>query len=152
MKIYSPEFSDGGAIPSKYTADGQRINPPLFIEDVPFNAKSLALIVEDPDAPAGLWLHLLVWNMKISLNKIEEGIKDFGSLGMVGKNSSGNNDWDNINPPNGEHRYVFILFALDCGLNLNPDTTNREDFYKAIDKHIIDRAELIGRYTKSHNN
>jgi Raf kinase inhibitor-like YbhB/YbcL family protein len=143
MKIQSAVFEKDSIIPSKYTCDGKGVNPPLDIIDVPENAKSLALIVEDPDAPAGLWVHWLVWNMPPQDTEI---LADSRPTGVIGKNSGNRNEWYYICPPIGEHRYFFKVFALDIELNLNPTSATREDFYNEMEGHIIEESQIMGRY------
>lgn len=145
MKVTSTSFENQGLIPSKYTCDGQGVNPPIEISDIPEGTDSLALIVEDPDAPNGLWIHWMIWNIPAeNPNILEDSIPN----GVVGKNSAGMNQWHVICPPSGEHRYYFKVFALDTILDINPDTATREDFYNAMKDHIVDQAELMGVYRK----
>jgi Raf kinase inhibitor-like YbhB/YbcL family protein len=146
MQLASNVFQNDGLIPQKYTCDGEYINPPLTISDVPQNAKTLALIVEDPDAPVGLWVHWMIWNIPTNISEISE---DWTPVGVVGKNSSNNNSWDDICPPNGEHRYFFKLFALNDELTLNAETTTRDQFYQAMEGHVIEKVELVGRYSRN---
>jgi Raf kinase inhibitor-like YbhB/YbcL family protein len=145
MQLASNVFQNSEVIPQKYTCDGEYFNPPLTISDLPQDTKTLALIVEDPDAPVGLWVHWMIWNIPTNISEISE---DWAPVGVVGKNSSNNNSWDDICPPNGEHRYFFKLFALDCGLDLDPETTTRDQFYQAMEGHVIEKAELLGRYSR----
>ncbi|MBN2087090.1 YbhB/YbcL family Raf kinase inhibitor-like protein [Candidatus Peregrinibacteria bacterium] len=143
MKIYSDSFKNNGQIPSKYTCEGENINPPLLIRDVPNNTKSLALIVDDSDAISGVWVHWIVWNIDPSTSKIEEG----KSIGIEGVTSFGDNGYGGPCPPSGTHRYVFKLFALDTILDL-PDTTNKNKLISEMNGHIIDTAKLTGLYSK----
>ena len=145
MKIESRAFLNNGKIPSKYTCDGENVNPPLAISDVPRTANSLVLIVDDPDAPTGTWVHWTVWNINPQTREIFEkncppeaieGMTDFGRRGYGGPC-----------PPSGEHRYFFKLYALDIILNLTSDATAK-DIEKAMENHIIDKAELIGVYSR----
>jgi Raf kinase inhibitor-like YbhB/YbcL family protein len=124
IKISSTAFTQNGSIPSKYTCDGSDVNPPLMFENVPPEAKSLALIVDDPDAPAGTWVHWVVWNIDPAVKEIKEnslppgaqqGISDFRKRGYGGPC-----------PPGGTHRYFFKLYALDTTLTLGPNTTTSE--------------------------
>jgi Raf kinase inhibitor-like YbhB/YbcL family protein len=146
MLLNSPAFTHEGAIPQKYTADGDGINPPLKIQYVPNDAKSLAIIVEDPDAPGGTWTHWLIWNIPTTTTlEITEGV---APTGVVGKNSGGENSWYPINPPDGEHRYFFRLFALDTELELDPQTATPEEFHNAVEEHTLAKTELMGKYHK----
>ncbi|MBI3632565.1 MAG: YbhB/YbcL family Raf kinase inhibitor-like protein [Candidatus Vogelbacteria bacterium] len=150
MTIKSSSFIDGGQLPKKYSCDGNKINPPLEFSNIPQRTKSLALIVEDPDAPQssyapdGVWVHWLVWNIDPKKNKIEEGEIGFG---VVGSNSSGKQQYYPPCPPGGEHRYIFKLYALDIILDFLAGG-NKTELLKAMDKHILDTAETFGRYTR----
>lgn len=143
MKITSPNFEPMGKIPVKFTGDGQDINPNLKISKTPENTKSLVLIMEDPDAPVGIFTHWLVWDISPNLTGIKEnsvpknaiqGRNDFGKIGYGGPM-----------PPSGSHRYFFKIFALDVKLNLQ-EGANKEELERAIQGHIIDKIELIGLY------
>ena len=145
MKLESPVFENNGNIPSKYTCDGENVNPPLEISEVPENAKSLVLIVDDPDAPMGTWVHWTVWNIsskttEISENSVPEGavegMTDFGKPGYGGPC-----------PPSGTHRYFFKLYALDATLDLD-SSDKAKDIEKAMEGHILDKAELVGLYSR----
>ena len=143
MKVTSV-FPSNGKIPSKYTCDGENISVPLEVIDIPGNAKTLAIISDDPDAPSGMWVHWVVWNISVSGNSktIEEGtspgtegITDFGSKGYGGPC-----------PPSGTHRYFFKVYALDTELSLEDAT--KSDLEKAMKGHIIQEAELMGTYAR----
>lgn len=145
MKIESPSFSNNEMIPSNYTCDGANINPPLIISGAPKDAKSLVLIVEDPDAPSKTWVHWTIWNInpytkEIPENTIPEGavqgVTDFGKPGYGGPC-----------PNSGIHHYFFKLYALDITLNLN-SSANAEDIQEAMQGHILDSSELIGIYER----
>ena len=145
MKLESSVFENNGNIPSKYTCDGENVNPPLEISEVPENTKSLVLIVDDPDAPMGTWVHWTVWNIspkttEISENSVPEGavegITDFGKPGYGGPC-----------PPSGTHRYFFKLYALDTTLDLG-SSAKAKDIEKAMEGHILDKAELVGLYSR----
>jgi len=145
MKITSPSFQENAFIPSKYTCDGENINPPLAVSDVSADAKSLALIVDDPDAPVGTFVHWLVWNIPPSVSEIKEGNLSEGSV--QGTNDFGKREYGGPCPPSGTHRYFFRLYALSQELNL-PEGARREELEKAMEGKIIDTAELVGRYSK----
>lgn len=145
MKLTSPVFNNGDYIPDKYTCDGENVNPPLEISGVPENAKSLVLIIDDPDAPAGDWVHWTVWNIppdtrNISENSVPfgvaEGLTDFGRPGYGGPC-----------PPSGVHHYQFKLYALDILLNISA-SASKKDIEKAIDGCIISQTILVGIYKK----
>ena len=146
MILNSPELIHEDEIPSRYTSDGENINPPFKFVMVPPVAKSLAFIVEDPDAPAGLWVHWMIWNIPVNTTEILAGQ---APKGIVGLNSSHKNDWDQISPPDeGEHRYFFKLYALDIELELDPLTATRDEFHLAIEGHALKTAELMCKYKK----
>lgn len=144
MQLTSPEFKSMGFIPAKFTCDGQDINPALEINGVPEAAKSLALIVDDPDAPRGTWVHWVVFNIPPATGRIEEN-------SMPGKqaiNTAGQSSYHGPCPPSGSHRYFFKLYALDTLLNLEENYTDKGRLEKAMQGHILDKAELIGVYNR----
>ena len=142
MKIMSPEFKHNESIPKKFTCQGQDINPALDIEDVPENAQSLALIVDDPDAPMGTWVHWVVFDMPV-ISRIEED----SIPGKQGINDFRRKDYGGPCPPSGTHRYFFKIYALDTKLNL-AEGIDKEALEKAMQSHILEKAELIGLYKK----
>ena len=145
MDLISDTLKDGETIPNRYTCSGENINPPLDFVDVPANCKSLALILDDPDAPGGSFIHWIVYNINPSFSKIEENIIPEGAI--VGQNSLGKVDYAGPCPPSGIHHYFFKVFALDVFLDLGPiDWPTLE---RAMDRHIIDKAELMGTYEKT---
>lgn len=142
MKIRSPEFKHNGFIPAKFTCQGDDVNPPLVIESIPEGAKTLVLIVDDPDAPMGTWVHWVLVNMPVT-GKIEEN----SIIGKQGLNDFGRKDYGGPCPPSGTHRYFFKIYALDSELNLGEDA-GKPDVEKAMEGHMLDKAELIGLYKK----
>lgn len=146
MKLESSAFKNNKMIPAKYTCDGERINPPLSISGVPAEAKSLALIMDDPDAPSGTWVHWIVWNLPAGRQvfRLEEGSNPGG---VSGKNSWGKTGYGAPCPPSGTHRYFFKLYAID-GVLGEDITTTKEDLLKMIEGHILEQTELIGLYKK----
>jgi len=142
MKITSPEFKHNGSIPRKFTCEGEDINPQLVIEDIPADAKSLALIMDDPDAPMGIWVHWVAYDIPV-VSAIEENSVP-GTLGIT---NSGRPDYHGPCPPSGTHRYFFKIFALDTRLNLKPGLS-KGALEKAMQGHILDQAELIGLYRR----
>ena len=144
MRVTSPAFAEGSAIPSKYTCDGQDLIPPLAFEDVPPNAKALALIVDDPDAPGGTFDHWLVWNIAPDVRSIEEGR---APKGVAGKNSARKTSWMGPCPPDREHRYFFKLFALDAQIELSEGAT-KPQLENAMKGHVIEQSQLMGRYDR----
>jgi hypothetical protein len=144
MKITNSAFQNNTKIPSKYTCDGQDINPELSFLEVPANAKSLVLIMDDPDAPGGTFVHWVLYNMDPKTNEIKEN--SVPHSGVAGKNSTGKSNYFGACPPSGLHHYHFKLYALDTVLNLtNPDKATLE---KEMQGHILEKAELIGIYSR----
>jgi Raf kinase inhibitor-like YbhB/YbcL family protein len=144
MKLSSLAFEDNGTIPSEYTCDGADISPPLSFSSIPVNTKSLALIVDDPDAPMGTWVHWLVWNIPVNKTGFSEGEN---ITYMQGKNDFGTSDYGGPCPPSGTHRYFFKLYALDTTLKLNQGSTKKQ-LESAMSGHILEEAQLIGTYTR----
>lgn len=144
MKL-TTAFADGEKIPSKYTCDGEDLAPELTISQVPDGAKSLVLIVDDPDAPMGTWVHWLLYNIPIDTTEIDannlpieakSGITDFGRIG-----------WGGPCPPSGTHRYFFKLYAIDKTLDL-PQGATKAQLVAAIKDHVIEETQLIGLYKR----
>jgi Raf kinase inhibitor-like YbhB/YbcL family protein len=142
MKVSSTTFSHNGHIPPRYTCEGENINPPIEISNIPEEAKTLALIVEDRDAPTPDFVHWLVWN--ISPN---EAIAERSNLGTSGTNDFGKTGYGGPCPPSGSHRYFFQAFALDMELDL-PAGADKNALTQAMKGHILDKAELMGHYQK----
>jgi hypothetical protein len=143
LTVKSPAFENNKLIPSKYTCDGDNVNPPLTIEGVPNETKSLVLIVDDPDCPTGTWDHWIVWNIPPT-NKIEENTIP----GTEGINTARKHSYGGPCPPWGTHRYFFKVYALDTKLSLNSNS-NKKDVEKAMQGHILAKGELIGLYHRS---
>lgn len=146
MKISSPAFGPGAFIPVEFTCDGANISPPLTIGDVPKHTKSLALIMDDPDAPMGLWVHWLVWNIPPDTAHIEKGLRVPWPQGVT---SSRKPFYGGPCPPPGTHRYYFHLYALDTMLELRP-SAQKHDLEKAMEGHILAQAQAMGRYSRHH--
>lgn len=144
MKITSSAFAHNESLPPDHTCDGKGVSPPLAISDVPADAKSLVLLFDDPDAPAGTFDHWVVWNIDTSVAAITQGETP---PGVVGKNSGGGNAYFPPCPPTGEHRYTFKLYALDTLLSL-PAGSKKVDVERAMEGHVLDSTELIGRYKR----
>jgi len=142
MKLTCPEFMNNSNMPSKFTCEGRDVNPELLIEDVPEGTKSLALIVDDPDAPAKTWVHWVVYDMAATGRIAEDSVP-----GRQGTNDSGGRDWSGPCPPSGTHRYYFKLYALDKMLGLG-EGIDKKALEKAMGGHILDKAELIGLYKR----
>ena len=143
LSIKSPAFESGKLIPKKYTCDGQDINPPLTIEGTPKEAKTLVLIVDDPDAPSGTFDHWIVWNIPASTSKIGENTVP-GTEGMNGARQMG---YMGPCPPSGTHRYFFKVYALDTELSLGVGS-KKKDVEKAMQGHILAKGELMGLYSR----
>ncbi len=145
MKISSPAFSNGAVIPEKFTCEGTDVNPELRISGVPPNAKSLVLIMDDPDAPPKVWEH---WTL-INIPADTAVIKENSIPGMQLSNDFRGVDWGGPCPPPGKvHHYNFKLYALDTQLNL-PSSAKKSDVEKNMKGHVIDHAVLIGTYERS---
>jgi len=144
MKITSSVFQQGGNIPSKFSCDGANTSPPLQISDVPSEAKSLVLIVDDPDAPSGLFTHWAVWNISPQTSAIGEGSTP---KGVQGTNDFGRSGYGGPCPPSGSHHYYFKIFALDRELDL-PFGAKRSQLDAAMKGHAIGQGELMGRYSR----
>lgn len=144
MKIFSTAFENNQNLPSKYTCDAENINPPLTISETPENAKSLVLIVDDPDAPSGDWVHWLVWNIDPKTTAIKENSVPSGTQGQT---DFGQNKWDGPCPPSGSHHYHFKIYALDTMLEI-PATFKKAEVEEAMKNHIIDQSETVGIYQR----
>lgn len=145
LKISSPVFADRGNIPSKYTCDGEDINPPLEFENIPEDAVSLLLTVEDPDSPGKTWLHWALYNIDPHIAAIHEDAKPTGAFECV--SDFGQLGYGGPCPARGIHRYVFKLFALDTMLHLTEDSTLAE-IYTAIEGHILAQSQITGLYSR----
>lgn len=143
MKLNTPAFRDGETIPQKYARQGSNMNPPLHLEEIPEKARSLALIVEDPDAPKGTFNHWLVYNLDPQTHDIKENTVPV--MATQGRNDFGDLEYDGPQPPSGEHRYFFKAFALDSVLEL-PRGARRAELEKAMQGHVLDQAAVMGRY------
>jgi len=139
LKLSSTAFKHNDSIPSKYTCDGADVNPPLVIENAPLTAKSLALIVDDPDAPAGNWVHWVVWNIDPTTSEIRENTVPSGA--QQGINDFRKHDYGGPCPPSGTHRYFFKLYALDMMLSLGPKT-NKAELERAMKGHIVGGGDI----------
>lgn len=150
MNLTSPVFQDSQLIPAKYSCDGAGVNPPLQWSGVPDRTKSFALIMEDPDVPRnlrpdGLFIHWLVWNIPPSVTGIAENTEP---AGIVGLNTGKQLGYASPCPPGGSHRYYFRVYALDTELMI-PTTASKADVTAAMTSHVLDQAELMGRYSRS---
>ena len=150
INIKSSAFKEGEMIPSKYTCDGVNVSPPLKWNDPPKGTKSLVLISDDPDAPMGIWVHWVVYNIHASVKEFPEnipssdvidnsaiqGITDFRKVGYGGPC-----------PPSGTHRYFFKLYALDTTLSIGPGATKKQ-VVDAMEGHVLAEGQLMGRYKR----
>lgn len=145
MKISSPAFANNSYIPQKYTCDGQDINPSLEIKEVPEEAVSLVLIVDDPDVARGTFLHWLVFNIEPTFSLIKENEAPKG--GIQGLNDFGKENYGGPCPPSGTHRYFFKVYALDKNLDLEAGSDLKK-VDKEMKDHILGEAQLIGLYQR----
>lgn len=145
LNISSPAFQNNGRIPAKYTCDGVDVNPPLAVAASAPGAKSLALIVDDPDAPAGTWVHWVVWNISPDTKEIKEHTVPVGA--SEGMNDFRKRSYGGPCPPSGTHRYFFKIYALDTTLALGSHAT-KADLERAMKGHILVQAELVGLYSR----
>lgn len=143
MRLTSPAFRDGEEIPDRYAKDGEDRSPPLAWSGVPGGALSLALIVDDPDAPRGTWTHWIVTDLPATMQCLGEGASDL-SGGQVGVNDWKRVGWDGPAPPRGRHRYEFKLYALDREIGLARPT--RHEVERAMVGHVLAEAKLTGTY------
>lgn len=152
MKITSPAFGEGQKIPAKYTCDGEGINPSLAIAEIPSNAQSLVLIVDDPDAPSGDFVHWLVWDISPTTTIISEDNVPNGAI--QGRNSASQSVYYPPCPPaspagrpSGVHHYYFKIYALDTKLGL-AGLAKKKELLSAMEGHILDWTELVGIYQR----
>ena len=142
LKVSSTAFDHNGPIPVKYTCEGDDVNPPLDIEDIPEHARCLAIIVDDPDAPSGLWVHWVTWNIPVTHH-----LKENSAPGMQGINDFKKHRYNGPCPPSGTHRYFFKIYALNMTLDL-PVSAGKPELERAMSDHIIAFGELTGFYSR----
>lgn len=146
MKLQSSAFADNQPIPKEYTCDGDDKMPPLSITEIPQNTQSLAILVTDPDAPAGEWVHWLVWNIPPKTTSLDT--QSIPKEAQQGMSSFGSRKYGGPCPPSGTHHYIFTLYALDANnLNISPDAT-KDEFIHAIEGHVIETTKLTGTYER----
>lgn len=145
MTITSTAIQANGNILQQYTCDGENISPPLTFSEIPIEAKSLVLIVDDPDAPNDTFTHWLLYDMPPSILAIPEN--GMPQVGKAGKNGFGDVGYGGPCPPSGTHHYYFRLYALDTMLDL-PEGASREEVAQAMDGHVFQNAEVVGTYAK----
>ena len=152
LQLTSDAFTNGQSIPAKYSCVGKNISPALNWNEPPGGTQSFALIVDDPDAPFGTWVHWVLYNIKPDMRGLQEDLPITGKnidpeAIYVGKNSAGNIGYDGPCPPSGTHRYFFKLYALDTLISLLPGASE-EQILKEMDGHILAQAELMGTFSK----
>jgi Raf kinase inhibitor-like YbhB/YbcL family protein len=145
MKLASDAFNPQGFIPSKYTCDGDDISPALTWDEVPTGTQSIALIVDDPDAPRQTFVHWVVYDLPATVRQLPEQMTSQKLGGVQGKNDFGKLGYGGPCPPSGTHRYFFKLYALDKQLGLAAGAT-KDQVLAAMEGHILAQAELIGKY------
>ncbi|MBI2877475.1 MAG: YbhB/YbcL family Raf kinase inhibitor-like protein [Candidatus Tectomicrobia bacterium] len=152
LEIHSSAFTTGNPIPQKYSCDGPDLSPPLSWTAPPAGTQSLALIMDDPDAPVGTWVHWVLYDLPATIHELPEGVPTQETLPNGAR--QGINDFKQIGyggpcPPRGPaHRYFFKLYALDQGVGLPPRAT-KEQLLQAMEGHILGQAELMGRYGRA---
>lgn len=150
FSLSSPAFVQGATIPPKYTCDESDQSPPLNWTGAPASVQSFALIMDDPDAPAGTWVHWLIFNIPANATGLPENMPTDPTL--VDGSIQGTNSWGRIGyggpcPPSGQHRYFFKLYALDARLSLDSKAA-KPDLLKAMEGHILAQTELMGVYRR----
>jgi Raf kinase inhibitor-like YbhB/YbcL family protein len=150
LQISSPAFEDGAAIPQKYSCDGDDMSPAVYWSELPDQTESIALIMDDPDAPVGTWVHWVLYDLPGNRTEIPENAPKSDQLpsgGTQGSNSWGRSGYGGPCPPGGTHRYFFKLYALDALLDLASGAT-KEELLQAMEGHILDQGQLMGTYTR----
>ena len=151
MKVTSKAFREGEMIPKQYTCEGANLSPQLAWGDVPEKTKSIALIVEDPDAPGKTFIHWVAFNIPASARELPENVPAQENISGGGR--QGMNDFKKVGyggpcPPSGSaHRYYFKLYALDTELNLDSSAT-KDQLLKAMEGHVLGEGQLMGKYQK----
>lgn len=152
LELTSEAFTNGQSIPAKYSCTGRNISPALAWGEPPAGTQSFALIMDDPDAPTGTWVHWVLFNVPPDTRGLQEDLPITGKNAdlngiYVGKNSSGNIGYDGPCPPSGTHRYFFKLYALDTTISLLPGAT-KQQVVREMQGHILAQGELVGTFTK----
>ena len=152
LELTSDAFFNGQSVPAKYACTGTNVSPALMWNDPPAGTQSFALIMNDPDAPMGTWVHWVLYNISAVASSLHEDLPVTGKnidpeAIFVGKNSSGKIGYDGPCPPSGTHRYYFKLYALDTLISLLPGAT-KEQVLKEMDGHILAQGELMGTLSK----
>jgi len=154
FNLYSPSFQSGETIPVKHTCDGEDLSPPLFWENQPQQTKSYALVMYDPDAPIGTFIHWVLYKIPATLTSLKEGIprgREIPGVGLHGVNDFGYYGYGGPCPPrgHGRHRYYFALHALDVEDPGLPAGATAADLLRRIEKHVIGYAVLMGVYERA---
>ena len=151
MQLVSADFSPGGAIPSRFTCEGENVSPEFSWKEAPIETKSFALILHDPDAPRpGGFTHWVLYNIPADKGHLDPNVPNeerVPATGMQGRNDSGEIGYTGPCPPSGTHRYYARLFALDREVRLPPGATH-DELTQAMEGHVLERAELMGTYRK----
>lgn len=145
LTLTSPAFNEGDTIPSRYTCDGADVPPPLTWQDVPTGVESYALIMDDPDAPGGIWVHWVLYNIPEDVRALPDG--EPSGTGVQGQNSWGDAGYGGPCPPSGEHRYFFKLYALNTELELEAGA-DKETLLAAMEGRVIAQGQLMGVYAR----
>ncbi|HHF7344985.1 TPA: YbhB/YbcL family Raf kinase inhibitor-like protein [Legionella feeleii] len=146
LSLMSPAFAANTLIPAQYTCQGADISPALLWQDAPAETKSYVLILDDPDAPGGDWVHWVVFNIPPTVQRLADDA-ELPTGAVNSKNSWGQTGYRGPCPPSGTHRYFFKLYALDTLLTLNANAT-KQDLLTAMANHVLEKSELIGLYRK----
>lgn len=145
ISLISSAFAEGEMIPKKYTCDAENVSPTLSWSDIPEGTESLALIVDDPDAPAGTWVHWVLYDIPANQNGLSEGVK---GIGIEGMNNFGDFGYGGPCPPRGPaHRYFFKIYALATALGLDAGEI-KENLENAMEGHILAQGQLVGQYQR----
>jgi len=147
FELISTAFEQGEPIPVQYSCDGEDISPSLAWGDPPAGTQSLALIMDDPDAPGGTWDHWIMFNIPLELRELPDAVSSGEVDATFGKNSWGRSDYGGPCPPGGTHRYFFKLYALDTVLSLDANA-NKNQVLAAMDGHILAETELMGTFSR----
>lgn len=150
LTLTSPSFAHASDIPARHTCDGADLSPPLAFAGVPRHAASLMLVCDDPDAPAGVWDHFVLYNLSPATPGLPEGLPATAAHpdgSLCGRNSWGRLGYGGPCPPHGTHRYFFTLYALDAMLPLPPGA-GKQEVLRAAKGHILESATLMGRYRR----
>jgi Raf kinase inhibitor-like YbhB/YbcL family protein len=144
LDIKSTAFENEEQIPMKYTCDGEAVNPPITVGNIPEGTQTLAMVVEDPDAPGGTYVHWLVWNISP-----DPEIAENANPGISGTNSGEKTGYHPPCPPEGMHRYYFHVYALDARLEITAGAT-KQDLMTAMKPHILAKGTLMGVYEREN--